>query len=718
MDCPSPGKDAQGFKQKALAMDQIEVLAKRIEARHALFVMDSCFAGTIFKVRANADRIPPAISDRLAKPVRQFLTAGDDGQTVPDQSIFRRYFIRGIAGEADVNRDGWVTATELATFVHDHVTDDSHGTQTPRDGKIQDVALNEGEFVFKVGTALGLVGTARPIDAFPPAPSSSDLDLSSLQAQAEQNRIRKGWQEWQARMQSSYEKVQKLAADSDLPVASRRQAWQKFLENYPQENPFSQDDRRLRQLALAAIAQLDQSADKPKDIDKSSNTEANQEVASSMVIQRTVTMPDWVKDPTRGGTIIGSYGTANKKLSGLQFQIQTALQAGRRELANTLESKISSIWKNWTREGGELYAKETRAIAMEMIEYVARIATNQAVENLTPHEAWMDTSTGDLYVRLEIDKVLLAELGKRIVDHTKKEMEARKALLASTIESEKAFAELETLISKEFALTKTPTLGKAPWASATGQDQYGTWADLTVGGVTQRMRLIKAGTFTMGSPADEAGRGAGASEVQHQVTLTKDYWLGDSEVTRGLWQAVMGENTRWYKADNDRPMEQVTWDKCQGFFTTLNNQVRSGGFSLPTEAQWEYACRAGTTTPFSFGATITPDQVNYCGKYPYVGAAKGLYREKSTSVKNLPANAWGLHEMHGNVAELCSDWYERFLQNAVTDPVGPASGTSRVIRGGGWASEAKSCRAAYRSWITSSDNIVGFRLTAPVQAGP
>ncbi|GDY14926.1 hypothetical protein LBMAG53_38040 [Planctomycetota bacterium] len=260
-------------------------------------------------------------------------------------------------------------------------------------------------------------------------------------------------------------------------------------------------------------------------------------------------------------------------------------------------------------------------------------------------------------------------------------------------------------------------LGMPAWASATGKDQYGTWADLTVGGVVQRMRLIKAGTFTMGSPVGEAERVN--NETQHQVTLTKDYWLGDSEVTQSLWQAVVGNNPSRFQGA-DLPVEQVSWDDCQGFFGKLNGQVRSGGFNFPSEAQWEYACRTGTTTAFSFGVTITPDQVNYDGNDPYGGAAKGEYREKTVRVKSLPANAWGLHEMHGNVWEWCGDWLGDYPAGAVRDPSGPASGSSRVLRGGSWSDDARDCRAAYRSWFVPGVrlNDLGFRLSAPVQAGP
>ncbi|GDY14929.1 hypothetical protein LBMAG53_38070 [Planctomycetota bacterium] len=248
-----------------------------------------------------------------------------------------------------------------------------------------------------------------------------------------------------------------------------------------------------------------------------------------------------------------------------------------------------------------------------------------------------------------------------------------------------------------------PMSGPA-WASATGKDQYGTWADLTVGGVVQRMRLIKAGTFTMGSPANEASRDA--DETQHQVTLTKDFWLGDSEVTQGLWQAVVDNNPSKFQGA-DLPVERVSWEECQGFFEKLNGQVRSGGFRFPSEAQWEYACRAGTTGAYAGDV----------GGLAWLGDNAG---GTTHAVKTKGANAWGLFDLHGNVWEWCGDWYGDYPAGAARDPTGPASGSNRVNRGGSWYYNAWNCRAAGRDGSEPGNRFssLGFRLSAPVQAGP
>ncbi|MDD5395259.1 MAG: formylglycine-generating enzyme family protein [Thiothrix sp.] len=249
-----------------------------------------------------------------------------------------------------------------------------------------------------------------------------------------------------------------------------------------------------------------------------------------------------------------------------------------------------------------------------------------------------------------------------------------------------------------------------------GTDNYGLYADLDIKGITQRFRWIEPGTFLMGSPESEAERYG--DEVQHQVTLTQGFWLADTTVTQAQWQAVMGNNPSRFSDNPNNPVEQVSWNDIQDFLQKLNALIPSLQAKLPTEAQWEYACRAGTTTPFSFGDNITPEQVNYEGNYPYAGGKKGLYREKTVPVKSLPANPWGLFEMHGNVWEWCQDvWQEKLPASPVTDPEGVAggdkAGVERVVRGGSWGDFGGSCRSAYRFRYEPdgrSDSGGGFRL--------
>jgi sulfatase modifying factor 1 len=201
----------------------------------------------------------------------------------------------------------------------------------------------------------------------------------------------------------------------------------------------------------------------------------------------------------------------------------------------------------------------------------------------------------------------------------------------------------------------------------------------------------------MGSPPDEPERYE--DEVQHEVTLSRGFWLADTACTQAFWQAVTGSNPSGFKDDPRNPVEQVSWDDVQAFIAELERRLPGLPVRLPTEAEWEYACRAGTTTPFSFGENITPELVNYDGNYPYAGGEKGLYRQKTVPVASLPANPWGLYEMHGNVWEWCADWYGDYPTEPQVDPQGPQTGDDRVLRGGSWSYIGGYVRSAYRHQV-------------------
>jgi formylglycine-generating enzyme required for sulfatase activity len=224
--------------------------------------------------------------------------------------------------------------------------------------------------------------------------------------------------------------------------------------------------------------------------------------------------------------------------------------------------------------------------------------------------------------------------------------------------------------------------------------------------VSLEMLWVEPGTFTMGSPTSENGHRS--NETQHEVTLTNGFWLGKHEVTQAQWENVMGDNPSHFKGA-DRPVEIVSWDEVTSFCEKLTEMEDEAGrlpagmaYLLPTEAQWEYACRAGTTTAFSFGDELTAEDANFARN---VG--------ETTDVGKYPANAWGFHDMHGNVWEWTADWYEEFTTGAVSDPVGPAGGSLRVVRSGAWDNTANAARSAFRnrSVPASSLYILGFRLS-------
>jgi len=220
---------------------------------------------------------------------------------------------------------------------------------------------------------------------------------------------------------------------------------------------------------------------------------------------------------------------------------------------------------------------------------------------------------------------------------------------------------------------------------------------------------IPAGEFMMGSPETEIGRVG--NETRHRVTLTKSFHLGRTEVTQGQWKAVMG-TTPWNdyvrrKEGDDYPATRVNWEDAVEFCEKLSEK-EGVEYRLPTDAEWEYACRAGTTTVYSFG-----DDESQFGEYAWFDKNAGDADEKYAHiVGQKKPNAWGLYDMHGNVFEWCQDNYGEYPSGDVTDPVGPASGSFRVFRGGCWYNSARGCRSAYRFWSSPSDRShgLGFRV--------
>jgi formylglycine-generating enzyme required for sulfatase activity/tetratricopeptide (TPR) repeat protein len=217
------------------------------------------------------------------------------------------------------------------------------------------------------------------------------------------------------------------------------------------------------------------------------------------------------------------------------------------------------------------------------------------------------------------------------------------------------------------------------------------------------------GSFLMGSPLDEEGRSG--EETQHQVVLTQGFWMGVTPVTQAQWRAVMENNPSHFPGE-DAPVETVSWEECQEFCRKLSRK-NGEHYRLPTEAEWEYACRAGTTFPFSFGKVISTEVVNFDPCRPTQGR-QGLPRRRTAPVGSFPANAWGLFDMHGNVFEWCQDWYLTgyYTRSEAKDPRGPSNGVAHVLRGGCWDSLTRCCRAAYRHGLAPSyrGEDVGFRV--------
>jgi formylglycine-generating enzyme required for sulfatase activity len=227
------------------------------------------------------------------------------------------------------------------------------------------------------------------------------------------------------------------------------------------------------------------------------------------------------------------------------------------------------------------------------------------------------------------------------------------------------------------------------------------WVEPTTG---MTFEAVPPGTFVMGSSPEEIGREE--QERQHTVTLTRPFWLGAFEVTQHQWELVMRENPSWFADDDMRPVENVTWFQVQEFLNRLTNLSPGNVFRLPTEAEWEYACRAGTTTAYNVGPLLSPANANIAQ------SAATAPRGKTMKVGSFPPNAWGFHDTHGNVWEWTADEHCPYGVDPAVDPHPHCDSPLKVIRGGSWYFSADSARSALRYTHRPQDRgfSLGFRV--------
>jgi formylglycine-generating enzyme required for sulfatase activity len=278
----------------------------------------------------------------------------------------------------------------------------------------------------------------------------------------------------------------------------------------------------------------------------------------------------------------------------------------------------------------------------------------------------------------------------------------------------------------------------AAWSTEWGEDRFGVFAAFTVGPVAQRLRWVPPGRFWMGSPETEVGRWEDEGP-QHEVEITRGFWFGDTPCTQALWQAVTGHNPSTFRSP-DRPVENVSWADCQDFLAALRRLVPTLDARLPTEAEWEYACRAGTTTATWTGALDVrgPSHAPVLDSIAWYGGNSGHgfelgngYDSSSWPGKQYPhtragtrpvrakrPNALGLFDMLGNVGEWCEDRLGRYPVDLSVDPTGPGAGASRVHRGGSWLCDAVHVRAAFRNSDAPGRRSDGVGVRIAASRGP
>ena len=747
-DAPNPNEDRKGFSRKSLRMTQVLSWAKQIESKHALFLFDSCFSGSVLKERALV--VPRQIRTVTAKPVRQFISAGSAGQTVPADSVFRPSFIRGIRGEADLDKDGYVTGTELGLFLQKRVASYDTG-QTPQFGKIKDPLYDEGDFVFTLGD---------------PAQ-----------------------QRWAEQQQQMRLRFKQLSADLQAQLDFQLVQWQQFLSEHADDNPFSIEDEQLRQSAEAKVAFLtgksmptvtvvapdsaprEQPTSNPeaaklmktyrlakkrnleklaeqslqalvsKHPDTPEGREApilllsariekegvNQETEEAMLALE-VEQPDspqvakvrkqaseWLltegdrrqKVEDYEGALANyekaaSYGAdadaLRRKQAGIkEHQIRSLIDAkrfGKAEEALTLWEG-SGVAPQATLDALHRLKHERHAEALQ--QEWNRITTliknkrfSTAESALSKWQASGDAPSNldELYAYLKLQK-----------DAEQRRLEAERQRMAKRRREVRAMIDSGATEEAETRLTHWQSSGEDAEGLRELQAYLEANAASTEPVTGMKFRRIPGGSFRMGSPSSEEGRDD--DETQHTVSVG-EFWLGETEVTQAQWQAVMGNNPSKFKGD-DRPVENVSWKDVQVFIKRLNN--RSGKrFRLPTEAEWEYAARAGTQTARYWGDGIGSNNAN-CD-----GCGSRWDSDETAPVGSFKPNAFGLHDMLGNVWEWTCSAYKKSYEGSEQEC--SVSAVEYPLRGGAWYNLPGWVRAADRvpDFPDTRHNYLGFRL--------
>jgi formylglycine-generating enzyme required for sulfatase activity len=526
-DCPLIKDDPHGFINHAVSMKDIETYSLRIRSKHVLALFDSCFSGSLFSL---GRAVPEDICEKSAFPVRQYITAGNEDETVPDRSMFKRCLILGLEGDADLTRDGYITGSELGMYLSDKVVQFTSRAQHPQYGKINIPELSRGDFIIKLASSG--VAIEEPAPTINKATLSVKCNISGARVIIDNRDARNT-----------------PVTDMELSPGEHRIRVEK--------NGYGAYKKRIRLKegrSLNITAYLD-------------------------------------KTQPRTGNLY----------------VDTDPDDARVRILNI---------------GPKYY----RGIELAPGQYHIEVSAS----DYETKKQWIDLTTGeDKYIDVRLVKQKVAVAGK----------------------------------------TFTNSIG-------------------------MKFVLIHDGTFMMGSPSSEPERDS--DERRYKITLTKGFYMGVTEVTQKQWRSIMGHNPSRFKGHN-RPVEKVSWNDAKEFIRKLNQKEGTNKYRLPTEAEWEYACRAGTTTPFYTGNCISTDQANYDGNYPMPGCSKGRYRKETVRVGSFSPNAWGLYDMHGNVYEWCEDRYDKSYPNRhVTDPKGPSSGSDRVLRGGSWLNHAWLIRSALR----------------------
>ena len=601
-DAPDPGRNRIGFKRKALPMTQVLAWAREMDAKHSLFLFDSCFSGTVFKAKSRP--APRHISIKTAHPVRQFISAGSANQEVPAKSVFAPSLIRGLEGEADRSpKDGYVSGSELGEYLLEKVTY-YNPSQTPQYGKIRDPELDQGDFVFVLGNRV------------PPPPPPPAGGMSSEEV---------------------------LLVNVDPRVVHAKLGEAGFDPGLFNPNDYTAMHR--------AVREFQNSQGLPADGKLGPQTWSALQLAAS---GQTAPPPE---------PPVPTSGTADLHVTTEPGEAVIYLDGQRKGRAPQTFQMIPAGKHRLEARKGYMVAKQEVPLARDDLKRV---------------HLKLEHEKGDLRLFSQPSGALLSVDGKQY-NATPVRIKGLKAgthqVVLSKTQGRDYYEYKGELLIKPGSNRRTLQLVKSQIPQR----------------ITDRLGMkfvrIPAGSFMMGS-----NNGDSDEHPQHRVSISKPFYLQTTEVTQGQWRSVMGNNPSGFKGD-DLPVERVSWNAVQEFIVKLNAKEGGNKYRLPTESEWEYAARAGSTTAYCFG-----DDEGRLGDYAWYDKNSG---SKTHPVGQKKPNSWGLYDLHGNVWEWVQDWYGDYSSGSSTDPSGASSGSYRVIRGGSWYLTARGCRSAFRLRVRS-----------------
>ena len=678
-DAPHIRKSPNRFKRMALPMSQVLAWCRDMEAKHALFLFDSCFSGSIFESKS-AEREPPWITDYTSGPVRYFITAGGADEAVPARSIFTPTFVRGLRGEADYNRDGYITSTEMGMYLHDQVLSYNKG-QAPQHGKIKDAKLSEGEFVFVLKnvsqgpvpppgvSGSGGVRIVRPVRPQPPLLPGQEAKKPAEKVNFGHLVINK--------LEPPQAKLRINGKGSALKVFELSQGVHRveaFLESY-----------QTFERTVYVHPGEKQSLDVVLEPDFGSlSVESEPEGAEVMLNGLVVGKTPYRNDKVRSGSytlklISDMYLVAEERfdmepLKKIVKNLKLKPDFGTFALHCSTEGAKAQLERERLELGKEIRLRPGYyTLVLEAPYHEPEIKGFEMKREqeirlnlvLKPHVGTLSITTFPPQARLFLDGRPLPQASPYILEtvnagpHT---IEARRKGYERA--SRKIMVQNGRILRVDFELEiEKPGLMQtvASWfgwgdeggtATRGGQETSaprpvnpGTARPKTTQsintGLGMKFILVPAGSFTMGS-----NLGFEPERPAHRVTLSRPYYLQSTEVTQAMWKRVMGVNPSRHKGD-DLPVENVSWDEVLDFIRRLNSRDGNARYRLPTEAEWEYAARAGGNGQYCFG-----HNESLLGQYAWYGAVSG---GRSHKVGAKKPNDWGFFDMHGNVWEWVQD---------------------------------------------------------------